>query len=44
MTLADLKALLLAFQNWYNEQRLHSRLEYRTPATRLADEVAPILC
>ena len=42
-TLADLKALLPAFQHWYNEQRLHSRLEYRTPAAVLADEVAAIL-
>lgn len=42
-TLADLKALLPAFQHWYNEQRLHSRLEYRPPAAVLADEVAVIL-
>ncbi len=42
-TQADLKALLPAFQHWYNEQRLHSRLEYRTPAAVLADVVAAIL-
>jgi len=42
-TLADLKILLPAFQRWYNEQRLHSRLEYRTPAAVLADEVAAML-
>lgn len=42
-TLTELKALLPAFQRWYNEQRLHSRLEYYTPATVLADEVAAIL-
>lgn len=39
-TLAELKALLPPFQRWYNEQRLHSRLEYRTPAAILAEEVA----
>ena len=42
-TLADLKILLPAFLHGYNEQRLHSRLEYRTPATVLADERAAIL-
>ncbi|MGB2682864.1 MAG: integrase core domain-containing protein, partial [Candidatus Competibacter sp.] len=42
-TLADLKALLSPFQRGYNQQRLHSRLEYRTPADLLADEVAAIL-
>lgn len=42
-TRADLKALLPAFQRWYNEQRSHSRLEYRTPAAVLANEVAAIL-
>ena len=42
-TLADLNALLSPFQRWYNEQRLHSRLEYRTPAALLANEVAAIL-
>lgn len=41
-TLADLKALLPAFQRWYNEQRLHSSVGYRTPATVLAHEVAAI--
>ncbi len=30
-TLADLEALLPSFQRGYNEQRLHSRLEYRPP-------------
>jgi len=30
---------LAAFQRGYNEQRLHSRLEYRTSATLSADEV-----
>lgn len=39
-TLADLKALLPAFQRWYHEQRLHSHLAYRTPAAVLAQEVA----
>ena len=39
-TLADLQALLPAFQRWYNEQRLHSHLAYRTPAAVLAQEVA----
>lgn len=39
-TLADLKALLPAFQRWYNEQRLYSSVGYRTPATVLAHEVA----
>lgn len=39
-TLADLKTLLPAFQCWYNKQRLHSSLDYRTPAALLADEVA----
>jgi transposase InsO family protein len=39
-TLADLQALLPAFQRWYNEQRLHSHLAYRTPAAVLAEEVA----
>ncbi|NMQ19681.1 transposase, partial [Candidatus Competibacter phosphatis] len=42
-TLADLKTLLPGFQYWYNERRLHSHLEYRPPATVLADEVAAIL-
>jgi putative transposase len=42
-TLADLEALLPSFQRWSNEQRLHSRLEYRPPAAVLADEVAAIL-
>ena len=42
-TLADLKALLPAFLHWYNQQRFHSRLEYRTPAAVLADESAAIL-
>ena len=41
-TLADLKALLPAFQRWYNEQRLHSSVGYRTPTTVLAHEVAAI--
>ncbi len=39
-TLADLQALLPAFQRGYNEQRLHSHLAYRTPAAVLAEEVA----
>ena len=39
-TLAELKTLLPAFQRWYNEQRLHSHLQYRTPAAVLAEEVA----
>jgi putative transposase len=39
-TLADLQALLPVFQQWYNEQRLHSQLQYRTPAAVLAQEVA----
>ena len=42
-TLTDLAALLSPFQRWYNEQRLHSRLGYRTPAAILAQEVAAIL-
>lgn len=42
-TEATLKALLPAFQHWYNEQRLYSRLEYRPPAAVLADEVAAAL-
>lgn len=42
-TLTDLKALLPAFRCWYNQQRLHSRWEYRLPAAVLADEVAAIL-
>mgnify|MGYP000846935025 CR=1 FL=1 len=42
-TLANLRALLPAFQRWYNEQRLHSYLAYYTPASVLADEVAAIL-
>jgi len=42
-TLADLEALLPSFQRGYNKQRLHRRLEYRTPAAVLADEVAAIL-
>ena len=42
-TLADLKALLPAFQRWYNDQRLHSSVGYRTPTTVLAHEVAAIL-
>ena len=42
-TLADLQALLPAFQRGYNEQRLHSCVEYRTPAAILAEEVAAIL-
>ena len=42
-TLTDLAALLSPFQRWYNEQRLHSSLEYRTPAAILAVEVAAIL-
>ena len=42
-TLTDLTALLSPFQRWYNEQRLHSSLEYRTPAAILAEEVAAIL-
>ena len=40
--LADLKALLPAFQRWYNEQRLHSSVGYRTPTSVLAHEVAAI--
>jgi transposase InsO family protein len=39
-TLADLQTLLPLFQQWYNQQRLHSYLQYRTPATVLAEEVA----
>ena len=39
-TLADLQALLPAFQRWYNEQRLHSHLDYLTPTAVLAQEVA----
>ena len=39
-TLADLQALLPAFQRWSNEQRLHSHFAYRTPAAVLAQEVA----
>lgn len=42
-TLLDLRALLPAFQHWYNEQRLHSHLDYHTPASVLAEEVAAIL-
>ena len=42
-TLVELRALLPAFQHWYNEQRLHSHLDYHTPATVLADEVAAVL-
>ena len=42
-TLAELKTLLPAFQRWSNEQRLHSRLENRTPTPVLADEMASIL-
>ncbi|HHW76191.1 MAG TPA: transposase [Xanthomonadaceae bacterium] len=42
-TLADLRALLPAFQRWYNEQRLHSHLAYHTSASVLADEVAAML-
>ena len=42
-TLADLQALLPTRQHGYSEQRLHSGLEYRTPASALADEVADIL-
>lgn len=42
-TLADLKALLPAFMQWYNERRLHSSLGYRTPAAALADEAAAVL-
>ncbi|MBK8185390.1 MAG: transposase [Candidatus Competibacteraceae bacterium] len=39
-TLADLKALLPAFQCWYNKQRLHSGLAYRTPTALGAHKVA----
>lgn len=39
-TLTDLQALLPAFQYGYNEQRLRSRLAYRTRAAVLADEMA----
>jgi putative transposase len=39
-TLADLQVLLPAFQRWYNQQRLHSQLDYRTPTAALAQEVA----
>ena len=42
-TLAELQALLPQFMQWYNQQRLHSSLGYRTPASVLADEVAAIL-
>ena len=42
-TLAELQALLPEFMQWYNQQRLHSSLGYRTPASVLADEVAAIL-
>ena len=39
----ELKALIPLFMQWYNERRLHSSLEYRTPAAALADELAGIL-
>lgn len=41
-TRAALAEQLPAFKTWYNEQRLHSRLGYRTPAAVLAEEVAAI--
>lgn len=41
-TLADLKALLLAFQHSDNKQRLHSRLQCPTPAAVLAIEVTAL--
>ena len=30
--LADLRGLAEPFRQWYNEERLHSRLDYQTPA------------
>lgn len=42
-TLTELQALLPSFLSWYNERRLHSSLEYRTPASVLADEAAAVL-
>ena len=39
----ELKALILLFLKWYNEQRLHSSLGYRRPAMVLAEEAAVIL-
>lgn len=42
-TRAELSALLPQFMQWYNEQRLHSQLGYRTPASALAEEAAAIL-
>lgn len=42
-TLADVEALLPSFISWYNERRLHSSLEYRTPAAVLAEEAAAVL-
>ncbi len=38
--LADLQTLLPVFQQWYNQRRLHSHLQYCTPAAVLAQEVA----
>ena len=42
-TLAQLQALLPTFLTWYNQQRLHSRLAYRTPASVLAVQAAAVL-
>jgi hypothetical protein len=30
-TMADLKSMLRGFIKWYNEERLHSSLNYKTP-------------
>ncbi len=39
-TFADLQSLLPVFQQWYNQWRLPSHLQYRAPAAVLAGEVA----
>jgi len=39
-TLAELRALLPSFMQWYNERRLHSSLGYQTPASALAANAA----
>jgi putative transposase len=41
-TSGQLSAHLPEFQRWYNEERLHSRLDYQTPQQALLQEVTPL--
>ena len=41
-TSGELRAHLPAFERWYNEERLHSRVGYRPPIHALLQEVTPL--